>query len=99
MSEREWALFLKDAEKSTNRIIEYKRGMNREMFFKDDRTFDAVMRNLAIIGEAIKHLPQSQYGVHIKKQAETGLFWGTWTDWASFFLIKVRCFSILFFHT
>ena len=26
-------------------------------FFKDDKTYDAVMRNIQIIGEAIKHLP------------------------------------------
>jgi len=26
-------------------------------FFKDGKTYDAVMRNIQIIGEAIKHLP------------------------------------------
>jgi len=26
-------------------------------FFKDSKTYDAVMRNIQIIGEAIKHLP------------------------------------------
>lgn len=26
-------------------------------FFKDNKTYDAVMRNIQIIGEAIKHLP------------------------------------------
>jgi len=62
MSEREWRLFLKDAEKSINRIIEYTKDMERESFFKDYKTFDAVMRNLAIIGEAIKHIPQDIRG-------------------------------------
>ena len=57
MSEREWELFLKDVDKSINRVIEYTGGMDREEFFRDYKTFDAVMRNLEIIGEAIKHIP------------------------------------------
>jgi uncharacterized protein with HEPN domain len=57
MSEREWKLFLKDAQKSANRIIEYIKGMDRKEFFYDHKTFDAVMRNIEIIGEAIKHIP------------------------------------------
>ncbi len=57
MSEREWKLFLKDAEKSANRIIEYTKGMDRKEFFYDQKTFDAVMRNIEIIGEAIKNIP------------------------------------------
>ena len=62
MSEREWKLFLHDAEKSINRIIEYTEGMGKERFFQDYKTFDAVMRNLTIIGEAIKHIPQDIRG-------------------------------------
>jgi uncharacterized protein with HEPN domain len=57
MSEREWKLFLKDVNKCINRIIKYIEGMDREEFFRDYKTFDAVMRNLEIIGEAIKHIP------------------------------------------
>ncbi len=58
MSDREWQLFVKDIEKSINRIIEYTKEMERGDFFMDYKTFDAVMRNLSIIGEAIKHIPQ-----------------------------------------
>jgi uncharacterized protein with HEPN domain len=32
--------------------------MSFEQFLADDRTFDAVMRNLQIIGEAAKNVPQ-----------------------------------------
>jgi uncharacterized protein with HEPN domain len=32
--------------------------MTFEQFIADDRTFDAVMRNLQIIGEAAKNVPQ-----------------------------------------
>jgi uncharacterized protein with HEPN domain len=31
--------------------------MNFENFVADDRTFDAVIRNLQIIGEAVKNIP------------------------------------------
>jgi uncharacterized protein with HEPN domain len=31
--------------------------MSMQGFFKDSKTYDAVMRNIQIIGEAIKHLP------------------------------------------
>jgi uncharacterized protein with HEPN domain len=37
--------------------MEYTKGMDRKEFFYDYKTFDAVMRNLEIIGEAIKHIP------------------------------------------
>lgn len=57
MSKREWELYLKDIYNSINKIIKYTKGMGREEFFYEDRTFDAVMRNLEIIGEAVKHLP------------------------------------------
>jgi uncharacterized protein with HEPN domain len=33
--------------------------MTFEEFKADEKTFDAVVRNLAIIGEAVKHLPQA----------------------------------------
>ncbi len=32
--------------------------MSFDQFLSDDRTFDAVMRNLQIIGEAAKNIPQ-----------------------------------------
>lgn len=31
--------------------------MSKSQFLSDDKTFDAVMRNLQIIGEAVKQLP------------------------------------------
>ncbi len=38
--------------------MRYKQGMTFEQFLADDRTFDAVRRNLQIIGEAAKNVPQ-----------------------------------------
>lgn len=57
MSERDWRLFLKDIRDSSARVIDYAGSMSREDFFQDAKTVDAVMRNLAIIGEAAKKIP------------------------------------------
>jgi uncharacterized protein with HEPN domain len=37
--------------------MSYTKDMSLKELLKDDKTYDAVMRNLQIIGEAIKHLP------------------------------------------
>ncbi|WP_041623384.1 DUF86 domain-containing protein [Spirochaeta thermophila] len=42
---------------SCSRIIRYVRGLSFEAFRSDEKTVDAVLRNLAVIGEAVKHLP------------------------------------------
>ena len=57
MSDRDWRLFLKDIHESSARVLEYAGAMTREVFFEDRKTMDAVMRNLAIIGEAAKKIP------------------------------------------
>ena len=57
MPERDWTLFLKDIQTHSKRVITYTKDLSAQKFFKDPKTYDAVMRNLQIIGEAIKHLP------------------------------------------
>jgi uncharacterized protein with HEPN domain len=55
---RDYSLFLEDICTSCEKILRYTRDLTFEQFQADDKTFDAVMRNLEIIGEAVKHLPQ-----------------------------------------
>lgn len=57
MSDRDWQLFLKDIQECSERVIDYSGVLTREAFFEDRKTMDAVMRNLAIIGEAAKKIP------------------------------------------
>lgn len=57
MSERDWVLFLHDISECSNKIMRYSKGLGREEFLADSKTFDAVVRNLAIIGEAAKKIP------------------------------------------
>nr|VFK30737.1 MAG: Protein of unknown function DUF86 [Candidatus Kentron sp. MB]VFK34280.1 MAG: Protein of unknown function DUF86 [Candidatus Kentron sp. MB]VFK76634.1 MAG: Protein of unknown function DUF86 [Candidatus Kentron sp. MB] len=56
MSERGDSDFLRDIRESMERIVRYTRGMEYEDFFEDDKTRDAVVRNLEIMGEATKAL-------------------------------------------
>ena len=55
---RDLRLYLEDALSSCEKILRYTRGLKAAEFDADDKTVDAVIRNLAIIGEAVKVLPQ-----------------------------------------
>ncbi len=55
---RDYKIFLEDILLSTQRIQQYLEGFSRESFIADQKTFDAVVRNLEIIGEAAKKLPE-----------------------------------------
>lgn len=59
MSSREWLFRLEDILDALNRIQDYIKGLDIQQFEADQRTIDAVVRNLAIIGEAARHIPNS----------------------------------------
>ncbi|WP_135077074.1 DUF86 domain-containing protein [Terasakiella sp. SH-1] len=52
-----WTFHLEQMITAINKIERYVRGMKRKDFLRDDRTMDAVIRNLEIIGEATHHVP------------------------------------------
>jgi uncharacterized protein with HEPN domain len=54
---RDWTFFLEDIQESSSRVVRYTQGMTFEQFKADNKTYDAVMRNLEIIGEAAWRLP------------------------------------------
>ena len=54
---RDYVTYLDDIENSILRINSYIQDMNYESFVLDIKTQDAVIRNLEIIGEAVKSLP------------------------------------------
>src|SRR6266478_7386060 len=56
-STRDWRLYCDDILESCEKIRRYVAGMTYEAFVADDRTRDAVIRNIEIIGEAAKRLP------------------------------------------
>lgn len=59
MSSREWLFRLEDILEALERIHGYVKGLDLQQFEADQRTIDAVVRNLEIIGEAARHIPDS----------------------------------------
>jgi uncharacterized protein with HEPN domain len=58
MPPRKWGLRIRDILSSIERIIEYTRNFDFEQFRSDTKTFDAVVRNFEIIGEAAANVPE-----------------------------------------
>lgn len=56
---RDFKVYLEDILEACNRIESYTAGICFEEFRRDTKTVDAVVRNLAIIGEAAKKIPDS----------------------------------------
>ena len=54
---RDWRLSWDDIIASCAKVQRYTQGMDLTSFRADERTCDAVVRNLEIIGEAVKNLP------------------------------------------
>ncbi len=56
MSDRNDKLYLEDIYSSIQKMEKYIKGMTFDDFEKDNKTIDAVIRNLEILGEASKNL-------------------------------------------
>ncbi len=52
-----WTFHLLQMIEAINRIERYIQGMSRADFLADEKTIDAVIRNLEILGEATHHIP------------------------------------------
>ena len=65
MPSRSWQFRIDDIIEAINKIQQYTRGYDFGSWCKDEKTIDAVIRNIEIIGEASSHLPEE-----IQKQFE-----------------------------
>ena len=54
---RDYKIYLEDISEAIGKILKYTEKMSAEEFGKDAKTVDAVIRNLEIMGEAIKKVP------------------------------------------
>lgn len=61
---RDIGVYLADILEAINRIEIYTKGMALENFRRDSKTQDAVVRNLEIIGEASKRIPDDVRNTH-----------------------------------
>ncbi len=55
---RDYKVYLDDILLATGKIEQFTAGLSAREFSEDAKTFDAVIRNLEIIGEAAKNIPQ-----------------------------------------
>jgi uncharacterized protein with HEPN domain len=69
---RDAAVFLDDIIEACDKIFRYTSGSIAEQFYRDEKTIDAVVRNLEVIGEAAKNVPdemRAKIAVDWKKMA------------------------------
>jgi uncharacterized protein with HEPN domain len=70
---RDYKVYLEDILEAVQKIQKYTEGFSIDTFSRDSKTLDAVVRNLEIIGEAAKRIPdeiRSKYpGIEWKKIA------------------------------
>lgn len=57
MSHRKWRFRLRDMLNAVNKIEAYVEGLSFDGFTQDEKTFDAIIRQLTILGEAASHVP------------------------------------------
>ena len=56
---RDSEVYLRDILEAADKIGRYVQGMTRDQLATDTRTLDAVVRNLEVIGEAAKNIPEA----------------------------------------
>ena len=58
MPPRDWRIRIEDIVEAADAIAGYVQGLSYEEFAVDRKTVDAVVRNLEVIGEAARHVPE-----------------------------------------
>ena len=61
---REWRFYVADMIGFCERVLDYTAGLDRASFVASAMTYDAVLRNLELIGEAATHIPESVRNAH-----------------------------------
>ena len=54
---RDYLLYLEDMRLSCEKLLRYAEGLEFDQFVADEKTYDAAIFNLVILGEAAKHIP------------------------------------------
>ena len=60
MPPRDWRIRIEDIIEAADAIAGYVQGLSYEEFAGDRKTVDAVVRNLEVIGEAARHVPETE---------------------------------------
>lgn len=67
MSKRDPKLYVEDILNSIRKIEDYAQGMTPEIFSSDEKTIDAVVRNLEILGEAARNIPIEEVSEKLRR--------------------------------
>ena len=61
---RDYKVYLQDVLDAAGKVRSYTAGLSFKIFSEDTKTVDAVVRNLEVIGEAIKQVPDDVRSKH-----------------------------------
>ncbi|KJR97796.1 MAG: nucleotidyltransferase [Desulfobulbaceae bacterium BRH_c16a] len=59
MSEREWEFYLDDMIKFCKKVLSYTEQLDQKGFETDEKSYDATLRKLELLGEAATHIPDA----------------------------------------
>ena len=61
---RGWRLYVQDMIGFSEKVLSYTSGLDQATFVADERTYDATLRNLELVGEAATHVPEAVRDAH-----------------------------------
>ena len=61
---RGWRLYVQDMIGFSEKVLSYTGGLDQAAFVADERTYDATLRNLELVGEAATHVPEAVRDAH-----------------------------------
>lgn len=63
---RDWRLYLDDMVLCCSKVLDYTHGLDLAGFLTNTMAYDAVIRNLEILGEAAKNIPDEVRGQYLQ---------------------------------
>lgn len=64
--QREWRFYLDDMIAFAEKVLAYSDGFDQQSFVLSGLNYDAILRNLELIGEAATHIPDSVRQAHVQ---------------------------------
>ena len=61
---RGWRLYVQDMIGFSEKVLSFTCGLDQAAFIADERTYDATLRNLELVGEAATHVPEAVRDAH-----------------------------------
>lgn len=59
-----WRVYIEYMIECGERVLSYAAGLDRDSFVEDRRTYDAIMRNIELIGESVTSIPADVREAH-----------------------------------